>query len=90
MLGWSTVRVLTGANNIIAPDNGDHDDGSQPLIWASNGGGWRAMALNIGYANIFMQADLISDSYRCYVSLGWVPVLGTIFLLGTLPGTNSR
>ena len=33
-----------------------------PLLWASTGGGWRAMFADVGYANIFQQAGLFTES----------------------------
>lgn len=32
------------------------------LRWVSSGGGWRAMAASMGFANVFKQAGLIDDS----------------------------
>ena len=42
------------------------------LIWASTGGGWRAMFADVGYANIFKQADLFSSSGSAFKSISTV------------------
>lgn len=52
-LAWSTqigeVAAQQGAEEV-------------PLLWASTGGGWRAMFADMGYANVFQQAGLLTDN----------------------------
>jgi hypothetical protein len=43
------------------------DDDTTVLRWASSGGGWRSMVVNMGFANAFMQAGLIDDQ-TCHFS----------------------
>ena len=41
----------------------DDDQGVvPPLLWASTGGGWRAMFAGMGYANVFHQAGLLTHN----------------------------
>lgn len=39
-----------------------HKTHKSVLRWVSSGGGWRAMAASMGFANVFKQAGLIDDS----------------------------
>jgi hypothetical protein len=37
------------------------DDDATVLRWASSGGGWRSMVVNMGFANAFVKAGLLDD-----------------------------
>jgi hypothetical protein len=64
--------VLSGASATLSPDDqtfiGD-DTGEEVLIWASNGGGWRSMAICMGFANIFAQAGLFTNTSSRFASI---------------------
>ena len=42
---------------------------SSTLIWAINGGGWRAMVNCMGFANLFARAGLFTDSSSSFTSI---------------------
>lgn len=46
-----------------------HLASSQDLLWATSGGGWRAMAGSMAYANVYAQAGLFSDSASSFTGV---------------------
>lgn len=42
---------------------------NETVIWASNGGGWRSMAIMMGFANMFYKAGLITETDSTFASI---------------------
>ena len=68
ILEASLVVLLVAASRRVTGSN-CNDCVSSELIWAENGGGFRAMVANMGYANVFAKAGLITETSSMFKSV---------------------